>query len=278
MAWCRQAASHYLSQCWSRSMSPYDVIRPQWVKMSTLVWFLWVVLLFLMDLDVAFTHIIQGCFTGTGAIIWLPQCLWGNPEWYGYNKHTPNHNTTQQSVNCVHNLWAIFWGVGGTLKNFWRGLSLQFPIGHPWLRKFWSKTYPWLRRISWSWVHLHDFKEFQAKYFHYNDVIMETMASQITSLTIVYSTVNSGADQRKHESSASLAFVRGIHRGPVNSPHKWPVTRKMFPFDDFIMFKWNFSKTGDNLAPKCQFYGVFVKNYPWLRTSEEKVYPWLTNF
>ena len=44
---------------------------------------------------------------------------------------------------------------------------------------------------------------------------------------IVYSTVYSDADQRKHQSSASLAFVRGIHRGPVNSPHKWPVTRKM---------------------------------------------------
>ena len=58
---------------------------------------------------------------------------------------------------------------------------------------------------------------------------------QITSLTIVYSTVYSDADQSKHQSSASLAFVRGIHRGPVNSPHKWPVTRKMFPFDDVIM-------------------------------------------
>ena len=64
---------------------------------------------------------------------------------------------------------------------------------------------------------------------------MGAMASQITSLTIVYSTVYSDADQRKHQSSASQAFVRGIHRGPVNSPHKWPVTRKMFPFDDVIM-------------------------------------------
>ena len=70
---------------------------------------------------------------------------------------------------------------------------------------------------------------------HYNDVIMGAIASQITSLTIVYSTVYSDADQRKHQSSASLAFVRGIHRGPVNSPHKWPVTRKMFPFDDVFM-------------------------------------------
>ena len=64
---------------------------------------------------------------------------------------------------------------------------------------------------------------------------MGAIASQITSLTIVYSTVYSGADQSKHQSSASLAFVWGIHRGPVNAPHKWPVTRKMFPFDDVIM-------------------------------------------
>ena len=70
---------------------------------------------------------------------------------------------------------------------------------------------------------------------------MGAIACQITSLTIVYSTVYSDADQTKHQSSASLAFVRGIHRGPVNSPHKWPVTRKMFPFDDVIMnyFVWN---------------------------------------
>ena len=71
---------------------------------------------------------------------------------------------------------------------------------------------------------------------HYNDVIMSTIASQITSLAILYSTVYSGADQRKHQSSASLAFVQGIHRGPVNSPHKGPVTRKMIPFDDVIMW------------------------------------------
>ena len=66
-------------------------------------------------------------------------------------------------------------------------------------------------------------------------LVMGVIASQITSLTIVYSTVYSGADQRKHESSALLAFVWGIHRGPVNSPHTWPATQKMFPFDDVIM-------------------------------------------
>ena len=65
---------------------------------------------------------------------------------------------------------------------------------------------------------------------------MGTIASQITSLMIVYSTIYSDTDQRKHQSLASLAFVRGIHRRPVNSPHKWLVTRKMFPLEDVIMF------------------------------------------
>ena len=72
---------------------------------------------------------------------------------------------------------------------------------------------------------------------------MGAVASQITSLTIVYSTVDSDTDQRKHQSSASLAFVWWIHRGPVNSPHKCPVTRKMFPFHDVIMNYYNVNKT-----------------------------------
>ena len=64
---------------------------------------------------------------------------------------------------------------------------------------------------------------------------MGSMASQITSLTIVYSTVYSVADQRKTSKFRLTGLCGGIHRGPVNSPHKWPVTRKMFPFDDVIM-------------------------------------------
>ena len=84
-------------------------------------------------------------------------------------------------------------------------------------------------------INLGDLYGYTASFIPISDVIMGTIASQITSLTIVYSTVYSDADQRKHQSSASLAFVWGIHRGPVNSPHKWPVTRKMFPLDDVIM-------------------------------------------
>ena len=88
---------------------------------------------------------------------------------------------------------------------------------------------------------------------HYNDVIMGDIASQTTSLTIDYSIVYSDADQRKHQSSASLAFVRGIHRGPVNSPHKRPVTRKMFPYDDVIM------KLASNLVLWGELCGIFSR-------------------
>ena len=85
---------------------------------------------------------------------------------------------------------------------------------------------------------------------HYNVVIMGAMASQITSVSIVYSTVCLGPDQRKHQGSASLAFVRGIQRWPVNSPHKGPVTQKMFPFDDVIMSYDSLS--GHFLLHPCQ--------------------------
>ena len=68
---------------------------------------------------------------------------------------------------------------------------------------------------------------------HYSGVIMSRMASQITDVSMVCSIVCSCADQ----SSASLAFVRGIHRLPVNSPHKRASNAEMFPFDDIIMHK-----------------------------------------
>ena len=94
----------------------------------------------------------------------------------------------------------------------------------------------WINNDMWlkapTWTHLIE--------NHFDDVIMGAMASQITSLTIVYLTVYSDADHRKHQSSASLAFVRGIHRRPMNFPHKWPVTGKMSPFDDvFICIQKN---------------------------------------
>ena len=71
---------------------------------------------------------------------------------------------------------------------------------------------------------------------HYSDVIISAMVSQVTGISIVSSTVGSDGDQRKYQSSMSLAFVRGIHQESMNSPHKRPVTRKRFPYDDVIMF------------------------------------------
>ena len=105
-------------------------------------------------------------------------------------------------------------------------------------------------------------------------MITSTMASQITSLAIVYSTVYSGADQRKHQSSASLALVRGIHRRPVNSPHKWPVTRKMFPFDDVIMtlkcFDWHDMKHRrreqmQSFSRNTMIHFVYVCNFDYVQ-------------
>ena len=84
------------------------------------------------------------------------------------------------------------------------------------------------------WLAMAD-RTFKQLHYHYSDVIMSEMASQITSVLIVYLTVCSVPDQRKHQSSASLAFVRGIYPWPVNSLHKGSVRRKIIPFDDVVM-------------------------------------------
>ena len=110
-------------------------------------------------------------------------------------------------------------------------------------------------------------------YAHYNDVIMSAMASQITSLTIVYSIIYSGADQRKHESfmiwkhqsSLSLAFARGIHRWPLNSPNKGPVTRKMFPFDEVIMHQGQSEHILELLCQRKFFSCTGLLNYDHIR-------------
>ena len=118
--------------------------------------------------------------------------------------------------------------------------------------------------------------------FHYNDDILGAVASQITSLTIVYSvysTVDSDADQRKHHSSASLAFVRGIHRGPLISPHKWPVTQKMIPFHDVIIFLIKM----DDLFPRrlthwCRNKMAAVSQTTFLNAFLMKMYVFYQNF
>ena len=93
------------------------------------------------------------------------------------------------------------------------------------------------------------------------------MALQITRLSIVHSTVYSGADHRKHQCSASLAFMRVIHQSPVNSPHKGPVSRKIFPFDDVIMiYRWWILVT--NLAADMLYLCVWVHGIIWFIPDE----------
>ena len=94
---------------------------------------------------------------------------------------------------------------------------------------------------------------------HYNDVIMSAMASQITGVSIVCWPAGSDAGQRKHQSSTSLVLVRENNQRQVNSPHKRPVTRKMFPFDDVIMhfiFQARHAQEAgaDAVACICPFY------------------------
>ena len=128
-------------------------------------------------------------------------------------------------------------------KGQWRG-ALMFSLIYAWINDWVNNReagdlrrqhghYDVIVMIS---THLIGLSFFESRHqLHYNDVIVNVMASQITSLTIVHLTVYSGADQRQHQSSTLLVFVMGIHRWPVNSPHKGLLTQKMFPFDAVIM-------------------------------------------
>ena len=98
---------------------------------------------------------------------------------------------------------------------------------------------------------------------HYSDVIMSAMASQITGVSIVCSTVCSGAGQRKHQSSASLAFVRGIHRWPVVSLHKGSVTQKFH----FITSSWRQKlEVRYTHSDTKRIYNRFIKRWSVTRT------------
>ena len=137
------------------------------------------------------------------------------------------------------------WGIelGKLDSREWiRNYILQYPMGFAYV------SMPYLPASSnefFNWLYCERYKIHPTIYSNGShsvvfcwgsDVIMGAMTFQITGVSIVCATVCLGADQIKHQSPASLAFVRGIHRWPVNSPHDGPVTRKMFPFDDVIMY------------------------------------------
>ena len=135
-------------------------------------------------------------------------------NWNGY--------FTKKTLQDLYTRWASMRGgvpYWNNSQSLWsrHGTEYQYKSDQGRISVSFMDFVDWVR--LWSW--------------HYSDVIMGGAIS--SRITIVYSTVYSGANQRKHRGSESLAFVRGIHRWLVNSPHKGPVTRKMFPFDDVIM-------------------------------------------
>ena len=150
------------------------------------------------------------------AIIWIVACvlvvnpifLWKCQIWNITNSH---HNGTQHPGFWFTNYFTnnstsiskklyVFFKPNGIIPVWCQFGSRMTKI---------SLIYIYITRGQWVNLHAH---EKRIAVWHYNDVIMTMVASQITSLTVVYSTVYSDADQRKHQSSVSLAFVRGIHR------------------------------------------------------------------
>ena len=144
-------------------------------------------------------------------------------------------------VSCIAP-WYSLWGYvyKSSIRSFLQllqipAINVSWPSDAIWRQRFVDFSlvrFVWiyLRAISKrvpklpSWIMF--LKIMLLKLLHCSGGIISAMASQITGVSIVYSTVCSGAEQRKHQSSASLAFVRGIHRSPMNSPHKGPVTRE----------------------------------------------------
>ena len=132
-----------------------------------------------------------------------------------------------------------------------------------------------LKLIKWLWTLLFVTRRKHVNIvcftiIHYSDIIMSTTASQITGVSSVYSIVCSGADQRKHQSSRSLAFVRRIHQWPVDSPHKGPVKRKIFPFDDAFM-KFQRMQSIITSIPGCNSH----QPYCWLASGAKLIFQWL---
>ena len=163
--------------------------------------------------------------------LWLDCHLFLTPRWKVQKDPLQSANETR-NVYWITEPLRMKWFKYNFAETKYTTLSVQFSLMKPvWISKHQQLLIPWQRIYQLLLSCSHEKKISN----HYNDVIMSAMVAPITSLTIVYSTVNSGADQRKHQSSVSLAFARGIHRWPMNSPHKGPVTRKILPFDDVIM-------------------------------------------
>ena len=193
-----------------------------------------------------------------------------NKEAWVLSKIAFHFKSTYLASSVKYRLRAVAWNCR------WYQVITCAPSA-PAVMRYWSSS-SWMRtqinggkRRSggvWYWytVEYNTLRNITRPSEHYNDVTLSTMASEITSLTIIYSSIYSGVVQRKHQSSALLAFVRETHRSPVNSPHKGPVTRKMFPFDDVIMERHQSSAPrpeNEQVKADRQFWCV-CNAFPWI--------------
>ena len=140
-------------------------------------------------------------------------------------------------VNFPHKR-PVMWALVGSLLLAWTRCWTNSPVSEIWdnMTLMWRHCNQRMQRFAKEKnVILYDLILF---YKHCNDVIMIVMASQIIGVSIVCLTVCSGADHRKHQSSALLAFVMGIHQWQEDPPHKGPVTRK------FLSIWWRHHETG----------------------------------
>ena len=94
---------------------------------------------------------------------------------------------------------------------------------------------------------------------HYSDVIISAMSSEIIGVSMLYPPACSAPDQRMYQSSASFAFVRVIHRCPVDSPHKGPITRKIIPLHDVIMRRGELWHDYSNRRKKNRKNEIFIR-------------------
>ena len=126
--------------------------------------------------------------------------------------------------------------LGAKLNQCWFNVKWDISIKFQWIvwykTKVGSQTMVSICALPKLVANIHGLPKLVAPY---SDLIMNVMASQITGISIVCSTVCSDTDQRIYQSSVSRTFVRWIHWWPVDFPHKGPVMCKMFPFDDDIM-------------------------------------------
>ena len=232
MAWCLMAPSHYLNKCWLRSISLYGA------RTSKLTVCLFKISSYISRLSLL-SNDYPSKFLDRTAIIWIKVFHFfyiklTSPELHDVNSTVCSTKKHQSSTLLALCEWAKPPAIDGfplCRKCFHVCPDIISPI--------WTSFLFPNSKSGYSTVLLTN---------HYSEIIISTMISQVTGVSAICST----ADQRKYESTVSLAFLRRIHWWPVDSPHKRPVMQKMFPFDDVLMHITQKENSG-SLGNLCNF-------------------------